>query len=103
MNRILLHFSEVCSPRRFRAFTIKNLFMFRDEPSQRDEREEMVDNFTLSFISNQWRGHGVVWGGNCPPRFSKDGPRDSFKIEEKIAGYSFGKIFPRNGRLMLRN
>ena len=42
-------------------------------------------------------------GGNCPPLFSKDGPRDSFKIEEKIAGYRFGKIFPRNGRLILRN
>ena len=47
----------------------------------------------------------VAWprggmGGNCPPPlFSKDGPRDSFKIEEKIAGYRFGKIFPRNGRL----
>ena len=43
--------------------------------------------------NRQWRGHGVVWGGNCPPPLlPKDGPRDSFKIEEKMVGYRFGKI-----------
>ena len=28
-------------------------------------------------------------GGNCPPLLPKDGPRDSFKIEEKMMGYRF--------------
>ena len=41
---------------------------------------------------DQWRGHGGVWGQlPAPPLLPKDGPRDSFKIEEKIAGYRFGK------------
>ena len=57
-----------------------------------------------SFLHSIIAYGGVVWGAIAPsPLFSKDGPRDSFKIEEKIAGYRFGKIFPRNGRLILRN
>ena len=39
-----------------------------------------------------------VWG--CPPLLPKDSARDSFKIEEKMAGYRFGKNL---GRMRLRN
>ena len=42
--------------------------------------------------NNTWRLHGGMWGDNCPPPLlPKDGPRDSFKIEDKMAGYRFGK------------
>ena len=42
-------------------------------------------------------GSGVAtgWYGGAiapPPLLPKDGPRDSFKIEEKMVGYRFGKI-----------
>ena len=38
-------------------------------------------------MATGWYGGAIA----PPPLFSKDGPRDSFKIEEKIAGNRFGK------------
>ena len=36
---------------------------------------------------------GGYGGAIAPPLLPKDGPRDSSKIDEKMAGYRLGKIF----------
>ena len=55
-----------------------------------NKQNQLSSSFPYLSQPVAWPRSGM--GGNCPsPLFSKDGPRDSFKIEEKMAGYRFGK------------